>query len=186
MNPDDSIVVKMKLNIASPEEYSGSSDLEVYETFVAGILRWLKMNGLLDTKHAAFQVEYLGTRLKGDALEWYTRTVERHDRTIKDCSLELIFEGLQKQFLNTLMHRRASNKFDTIEQGRKTVQDLIHELTKYAGCMVQYPDNYLFKRWLLSALRPSLQKGVLWRGITAVFTSIQEILEKSKDIKDLS
>ena len=38
MNPEDSIVVKMKLNIASPEEYSGRSDLEVYEMFVAGIL----------------------------------------------------------------------------------------------------------------------------------------------------
>ena len=96
MNPEDSIVVKMKLNITSPEEYSGSSDLKVYETFVTGILRWLKMNGLLSTKNATFQVEYLGTRLKGDALEWYMRNVERHDRPIKDWSLESVFEGLQK------------------------------------------------------------------------------------------
>ena len=62
MNPEDSIVVKMKLNILSPKEYLRSSDLEVYKTFVTGILRWLKMNGLLGTKHATFQVEYLGTR----------------------------------------------------------------------------------------------------------------------------
>ena len=83
MNPDNSIVVKMKVNIASPEEYSGSSNLEVCEMFVTGILCWLKMNGLLSTKHATFQVEYLGTRFKGDALEWYTRNVKRHDRPIK-------------------------------------------------------------------------------------------------------
>ena len=38
MNPDNSIIVKMKLNIASPEEYSGSLDLKVYKTFVTGIL----------------------------------------------------------------------------------------------------------------------------------------------------
>ena len=107
MNPENSIVVKMKLNITSPEEYSSSSDLEVYKTFVAGILQWLKMNGLLGTKHAAFQVEYLGTRLKGDALEWYMRNVERQDRSI---TLESVFEGLQKCFLNTLMHRQALNK----------------------------------------------------------------------------
>ena len=37
-DPDDSIVVRMRLNISPPEEYSGSSDLNVYETFVAGIL----------------------------------------------------------------------------------------------------------------------------------------------------
>ena len=66
MNPDDSIVVKMKLNIASPEEYSGSSNLEVYETFVTGILHWLKMNCLLGTKHATFPSRILGN--VGDSL----------------------------------------------------------------------------------------------------------------------
>ena len=51
-------------------------------------------------------------------------------------------EGLQKRFLNLLMHRQASNKFNTIEQGQKTVQELIQELTKYAARMVQHPDDY--------------------------------------------
>ena len=37
-NPDDSIVARTRLNISSPEEYSGSSDLEVYKMFIAGIL----------------------------------------------------------------------------------------------------------------------------------------------------
>ena len=37
-NPNDSIIARMRLNISPPEEYSGGSDLEVYETFVAGIL----------------------------------------------------------------------------------------------------------------------------------------------------
>ena len=44
------------------------------------------------------------------------------------------------------MHSQASNKFDTIEQGQKTVQELIQELTKYAAQMVQYLDDYLFRR----------------------------------------
>ena len=50
--------------------------------------------------------------------------------------------------------------------------------------MVQYPDNYLFRRQLIATLRPSLQKEVLHRGITAEFSSMQDILEKAKDIKD--
>ena len=37
-NPDKSVIAQMRLNISPPEEYSGSSDLEVYETFVTGIL----------------------------------------------------------------------------------------------------------------------------------------------------
>ena len=50
--------------------------------------------------------------------------------------------------------------------------------------MVQYPDDYSFRRLLLTALRPSLQKEVLRRGITAEFSSMQDILEKAKDIED--
>ena len=37
---------------------------------------------------------------------------------------------------------------------------------------------------ILAALRPSLQKEVLHRGITVEFSSMQDILEKVKDIED--
>ena len=84
------------------------------------------------------------------------------------------------------MHRQALNKFNTIEQGQKTVQELIQELTKYAARMVQYLDDYSFRRRLIATLRPSLQKEVLRRGITAEFSSMQDILEKTKDIEDPS
>ena len=88
----------------------------------------------------------MGMQLKGNASEWFTRNVEGPDRPIRDWSLESVIEGLQKQFLNSLMHRQGSNKFNTIKQGQKTVQELIQELTKYAARMVQYPDDYLFRR----------------------------------------
>ena len=52
--------------------------------------------------------------------------------------------------------------------------------------MVQYLDDYLFKRQLLAALRPSLQKEDLHRGIIVEFSSMQDILDKVKDIKDSS
>ena len=52
--------------------------------------------------------------------------------------------------------------------------------------MVQYLDDYLFRRRLIAVLRPSLQKEVLCRGITAEFSNMQDILEKAKDIEDSS
>ena len=136
----------MRLNINPPEEYSGSSDLKLYETFVAGILRWLRLHSLLGAKYTETQLQFLGMRLKGNASKWFTRNIEHPGQPIKDWSLESVIKGLQKRFLNSLMHRQASNKFDTIEQGQKTVQELIQELTKYAARMVQYPDDYLFRR----------------------------------------
>ena len=35
-DPNDSIVTWTRLNISPPEEYSGSLDLKVYETFITG------------------------------------------------------------------------------------------------------------------------------------------------------
>ena len=43
-----------------PEEYSGSSDLEVYETFITGILQWLRLHGLLGVNYTETQVQFLG------------------------------------------------------------------------------------------------------------------------------
>ena len=132
-NPNDSIVAWMRLNISPPEEYSGSSDLKVYKMFIAGILQWLRLHGLLGVKYTEAQVQFLGMRLKGNASEWFTRNIECPDRPIREWSLESVIEGLQKRFLNSLTHRQALNKFDTIKQGQKTVQELIQELTKYAA-----------------------------------------------------
>ena len=81
-NPDDSIITQMRVNISPPEEYSGSSDLKVYGTFVAGILQWLKLHGLLGVEYTKTQVQFKGTQLKGNASEWFTRNVERPDRPI--------------------------------------------------------------------------------------------------------
>ena len=60
-NPDDSVVTRTRLNIHPPEEYSGSSDLEVYKTFITGILQWLRLHGLLGVKYTETQVQFLGT-----------------------------------------------------------------------------------------------------------------------------
>ena len=37
-NPNNSVIAGTRLNISPPEEYSESSDPEVYETFITGIL----------------------------------------------------------------------------------------------------------------------------------------------------
>ena len=60
-NPNDSVIAQMRLSISPPEEYSGNSDLKVYKTFVAGILQWLRLHGLLGVKYTKTQVQFLGT-----------------------------------------------------------------------------------------------------------------------------
>ena len=54
----------------------GGSDLKEFKVFIAGILRWLKMNCLLGETSIKMQVDYLDTRLTGEAQEWFYRNVE--------------------------------------------------------------------------------------------------------------
>ena len=75
-NPTKSVLAKARVKIAHPDEYSSEPNLEKFKMFITSILRWLVMNLLLGPGTAQSQVRYLGTRLKGDALEWFTRNVE--------------------------------------------------------------------------------------------------------------
>ena len=81
-----------------PEPYAGESDLKTFEIFIAGILRWLSMNLVLGSGEAntTVQLSYLGTRLTGNALEWYSRNVEHYARSTCRWTLESALVGLQE------------------------------------------------------------------------------------------
>ena len=80
-----------------PKYYSGEPDLERYEVFIIGIQRWLSASLLLgpDKNSTTMQLWYLGSRLSGNAQEWYTRKVEHPARAKKDWTLESAIITLQ-------------------------------------------------------------------------------------------
>ena len=75
-DPDKSVLTRAGIKLNHPETYAGSSDLKEFEVFVAGILRWLKMNCLLGETSIDMQVNYLGNHLTGEVQEWFYRNVE--------------------------------------------------------------------------------------------------------------
>ena len=87
-----------------PEPYAGESDLETFEIFIIGILRWLSMNLVLGSgkENTAVQLRYLGMRLTGNALEWYSHNVGHYARAIHHWTLESALVGLQELFLHPL------------------------------------------------------------------------------------
>jgi hypothetical protein len=82
MDPEKSPLEKAGVKLKHPESYSGGSDLEQFEGFIANILRWLKMNYLLGPTSTELQVSYLGTCLNGEAQEWFHRNVECFNRQV--------------------------------------------------------------------------------------------------------
>ena len=146
-----------------PKYYSGELDLERYEVFIVGILRWLSVSLLLgkDKDSTTMQLRYLGPRLSGNAQEWYTRKVEHPARAKKDWTLESAIITLQTHFLHMLTHRQVLLEFNAIQQGNSTVQDLLIKLDKLAACMVEPPSNYMLWAHFIEALCEPLNQEVL-------------------------
>ena len=164
-DPEKSALARVGIKIPHPGTYSGSADLEELEIFVAGILRWLKMNQYLGSTNMEFQVNYLGTRLFLEVREWFLRNVEHFERDIRDWTLETVVAGLQQHFLHTLMHHHASNQFELVMQGNKTVHEILNDLKRYTDRMVMRPDKYTFCRRFILALREPLRQEVLKQGL---------------------
>jgi hypothetical protein len=186
MDPEKSPLEKAGVKINHPEPYSGGSDLEEFEGRIANILRWLKMNYLLGPTSTELQVSYLGTCLTGEAQEWFHRNVPRFDRQVRDWTLEMVIQGLQKRFLHTLTYHHTSNLFDVVMQGTRTVQELMNELTKYAARMIQQPDEYTLRRRFVSALRETLCNEVLNKGYNAETSSLDALCDTARMIKEAS
>ena len=100
--------------------------------------------------------------------------------------METVVQGLQRRFLHTLTHHHASNKFDMVSQGNKTIQEVLNDLKKYAVWMIHLPDVYTFRKRFVSALRDSLRNEVLKKGYNSEFSTIDQLYETARMIEEAS
>ena len=77
--------------------------------------------------------------------------------------------------MHTLTHHHTSNKFDTVSQGTKTIQEVLNDLKKYATQMIHPPDVYMLRKRFVSALHDSLHNEVLKKGYNAKFSTINQL-----------
>ena len=125
LDPNNALLARIGVRFPHPEPYAGEPDIEQFEVFVTGVLRWLSMNLNLGSgeTNTLVQLRYLGTCLRGDALDWYYHEVEHYARPTRRWTLESTLVGLQDRFLHSLTWRHMSLQFDTTQQGSGTVQN---------------------------------------------------------------
>ena len=114
------------------------------------------------------------------------RHVEQFDRQVREWTLETVVQGLQRRFLHTLTHHHMSNKFDTVSQGTKTIQEVLNDLKKYAAWMIHPPDVYTFRKWFISALRDLLCNEVLKKGYNTEFSTIDQLYKTARMMEEAS
>ena len=73
LNPDSEVFTCGRVKMPHPEYYLGEPDLEIFEVFIIGVLKWLSTSLALglDKESTAIELQYLGLQLSGNAQEWY-------------------------------------------------------------------------------------------------------------------
>ena len=165
--------------MAVPDSYAGSEDIETFEIYVSRILDWLEFHNLLRPGTEPDQVLFIGHRLTGEAAEWFYHTVQNNTEGSDEWDLISVVKGMQERFIPTLSHNKAVHLFHSAKQEKKTVQELMNSLKKYASRMIEQPDSYTFRRVFLAALEPHIMQAVIKRGKTAEFSDITDIYEEA-------
>ena len=82
--------------VSPPEKYGGDDDIEVFDTWLAGLLRWFRVYNVSGPQKDSMRVDLTGTSLTGLAATWYADEVEAWNRKTREWSFEGVICGLYK------------------------------------------------------------------------------------------
>jgi hypothetical protein len=165
-----------------PEKYGGEDDIEVFENWLAGLLRWFRVTGLGGRANDQIRVDLCGTNLKSLAADWFHSEVEAWNREILDWTFIDLICALYRRFIHEVTAQNATDKFYSVRYTKqKGALAFYNELNRHADRMVLRPDNYTFKRKFLLGLPHDLvDKLYTARRVTAEHTPLNRLLHEVK------
>ena len=90
-----------------PEAYEGKDDFNCLDSWLQGLMRFIKIHHLTGVDKDLDQVLVTGTCLKGKAERWFSHEVERPNCLIRDWTFESVIVRLYHAFVTTAMAQQA-------------------------------------------------------------------------------
>ena len=78
------------------DKYSGEDDIEKFDVWLTGLLRWMRVRNVTRPKKDMLQVDLCGTTLTSMAATWYTDNVEAWNRKVTSWTFERLICELYK------------------------------------------------------------------------------------------
>src|SRR5262245_30130085 len=94
-----------------PEKYGGDDNIEGFEDWLAGVLRWLRVSGVTGQSKEQLRVDLCGTTLKGIAADWFHQEVESFDRKIRHWTFVDLIVAMYARFIHEVTAQNATDKF---------------------------------------------------------------------------
>ena len=170
------------IKVSPPEKYGGEDDIEVFDTWIAGLLRWLRVQNVCGPRKDTLRVDLCGTTLKGLAANWFAEEVESFNRTVEDWLFEDVVCALYRRFIHRVTAQNTADKYKKTKFSRSDgALAFYNEMKRHANRMVQPPDEYSFKRDFLRGLPQELVENLMKsRRVSAEHTPLEILLEEVK------
>ena len=150
------------IRVSPPEKYSGEDDIEVFDTWLNGLLRLFRVYNVTGGHKDSMRVDLCGTTLTGLAATWYADKVEAWNRKTRKWYFEDLICSMYKRFIHEVTAQNAANSYARTKFSRsKGALAFYNELQHHVSRMVQPPDEYSMKRKFLKGLPEDLVENLL-------------------------
>ena len=173
------------LKPALPEKYNGEDNLEVFDRWLMGLMRYFRLLRICGDELDEERVVILGDALTGTAASWYSQEVEATNRLVAEWTFEELVCALYKRFMTEVTAQKAVDHYLGIRYSKtKGALAFWNDLDQAANRMINRPDRYSMKRRFINGLPHSIVKHLFEsRGISAEHSSIATILDETRQME---
>jgi hypothetical protein len=171
--------------LPQPDQYDGDEDIEVFDTWVQSLLRWLKLSHYGGPDFERERIALAAVHLTGKASQWFNDNVEGVARRKRHWKFRHVITGLYDRFIHDASIQDATTKFYAAKfTASNGVSGYYHDLQRYASRMIHSPDSYTFKTQFLMGLPTNISDAVLDDGVSAETSSRKTILRTARSIEE--
>jgi hypothetical protein len=179
-------LTKLGIKVPLPEAYDGTSDLELFENWLAQLVGWFQIYNLdVDSREMdRVRLQILGQQLKGRASNYFQRRSEESSRGEGPWTFVIAVRKLRDRFLYKATALDAAFKFENLMQGGRDVETLADDLNRYAERMTEPPAPYQIRRRFMQALKTDVAKWLISNQITPESHSLKDIVTAAKAVEE--
>ncbi|KAL0956722.1 hypothetical protein HGRIS_002844 [Hohenbuehelia grisea] len=177
--------VRLQNKIPLPDKYGGKSDLEEFDNWIQGLLRWMNIHQMGGPGRDSHQIAILGLDIEGPAATWFNDAVVGVNRRRHDWGFVDVVLGLFDRFIYEATIHEATERFYNLEyKSKEGILVLLHEMNSLSARMVTEPDSYTFKTQLMAKIPRGMALKLIERGISAENSNLRRIVSAARQYEE--
>lgn len=169
-----------KLKLDDPGRWDGKKVLK-FDTWLPQILRYMCLTGLTSKAREQHQIQFLGTCLEGEALNWFNSVIDpvylNGDHPKRQWKFRNIIWEVYKHFMHdTVLNNAATDFWHVCYSPSAGVSRLYFDLTKHASQMLRPPSKRVIVECMFNQIPSHTQDYLIDRKNVHQYQKILEIL----------